>query len=101
MPPLTPDRLIEALSESSLVKACAIMDRDGQIQATRGEAKVFELNTPAPIKKPTENVYLVELEADILMVVFDEHIEFERLRKSVDTLIEHHGMAKKSAPGER
>ena len=43
----------------------------------------------------------MELEADILMVVFEEHIEFERLRKSVDTLIEHHGMAKRSAPQER
>lgn len=85
-------KLLQALFESSLVKAAAIVTHGGEVLDRIGQAKVFDLRARLPPgKKPSENVYLVELKTqEMLLVVFEEHVEFERLRKSVDTLIEHH-----------
>lgn len=85
-------QLLQALFESSLVKAAAIVTHGGEVLDRIGQAKVFDLRArPQAGKKPTENVYLVELlTQEMLLVVFEDHVEFERLRKSVDTLIAHH-----------
>lgn len=87
------EKLLDALAESSLVKAALVLDHDGDVKGKRGQARVLEPNATGE-KKPTENVYLVELREHLLLVVFDEHVEFERLRKAVDMLIEHQGLEK-------
>ena len=90
----TTQKLLQALFESSLVKAAAIVTHGGEVLDRIGQAQVFDLRAkPQPNKKPTENVYLVELKTqEMLLVVFEDHVEFERLRKSVDTLIGHHDL---------
>lgn len=90
--------LLHALNENSLVKAAAVVNHGGTIIEKVGSAKVFDLTGPPPTKKPNENVYLVELNThDMLIAVFEEHIDFERLRSSVDTLIAHHGLEQPDA----
>lgn len=93
MTPLYQD-LLKSLVESSLVKAAAVLDHGGRIHSQLGSAKVFDLGAEPGTKKPNENVYLVELIEHMLLVVFEDHIEFERLRKSVDTLITHYKLSK-------
>ncbi len=88
--------LLESLVDSSRVKAAAVVDHAGSIHGQLGQAKVFDLGAPTNTKKPNENVYLVELKEHMLLVVFEDHIEFERLRKSVDTLITHYNMERVS-----
>lgn len=89
------EKLLDTLSENSLVKAAVVVDHNGYIKARSGDASVFNSDAPArePGSKPTENIYLVALTKDILAVAFNDDTDFERLRKSVDTLIEHSGLA--------
>lgn len=89
------ENLLNTLSENSLVKAAVVVDHNGYVKARSGDASVFHSNATArePGSKPTENIYLVALTQDILAVAFNDDTDFEKLRKSVDTLIEHSGLA--------
>lgn len=92
------ERLLDALSENSLVKASIIVDNDGQLKGRRGHAHVLRNGgleaSAASEKGARENVYMVEMRQDVLIVVFDESIEFERLRSAVDVLLRHTGLDK-------
>ena len=97
------EHLLDALSENSLVKASIIVDKDGQLRGRRGHANVLRQTGPEDItetleKTARENVYMVEMRQDILIVVFDESIEFERLRNAVDVLLRHTGLDKNQDP---
>lgn len=97
------ERLLDALSENSLVKASIIVDSNGQLQGRRGHAQVLrqsglEDTTETSDKASRENVYMVEMRQNVLIVVFDESIEFERLRNAVDVLIRHTGLDKTQEP---
>lgn len=93
------EKLLDALDESSLVKAALVIDHNGHVKSRRGQARALKGDQVAPPPndegKPNENVYLIELSQDMLAVVFDDAIEFEQLRRAVDTLIEHAGLEKK------
>lgn len=89
------EKLLDALAENSLVRAALILGADGLIKGKRGQARVFSSgNSPGAQEapKPTENVYLVDLSEDLLAVVFDVDVEFESLRRTVDTLVRHAGL---------
>ena len=93
------DKLLDALAENSLVKAALVMDHDGIVLSKRGQAKMLDRHNAkalAPGEKPDENLYLLELSEDLLAVIFEEGIEFERLRKAVDALVRHAGLAKQT-----
>lgn len=89
-------RLLDALEENSLVKAVLLLELDGSLREQRGQARVIKTNSldEQQPPKPNENVYMVELSEGVLAVVFDDSVEFERLRRAVDMLVEHAGLAK-------
>lgn len=91
------ERLLDALSENSLVKAALMIREDGEVLAHRGQAKALAEDHDGhiasdPDEEPTENVYMIQLTEDILAVVFEDAIDFEKLRRTVDTLIKHSGL---------
>lgn len=92
------DRLLDALSENSLIKAVLIINHQGIIKGRRGNAKVIKTSAKERQTQPThevddtthrENIYMVEMIQDILVVIFDEGIDLERLRNTVDRLLRH------------
>jgi hypothetical protein len=88
-------QLITALSENSLLKAAVIMDGQGRVRARTGQASVLkntstiQIHTQNPEPNQRENIYMIAIENDILLVVFDESTDFERVRTAVDTLVKH------------
>lgn len=99
------EKLLDALSENSLIKAVLIVDHNGRIKGKRGQAKVLERGPQEATvvedqERPTENVYLIELSQDLLAVVFEESIEFEKLRRTVDTLVRHAGLELDEGSGQ-
>ncbi len=100
------ERLLDSLSENSLVKAAVVLDVHGAVQARRGHANVLkqpqttkvQVNMDLDDDEARENVYMVELRSEILAVVFDESVEFERLRHAVDVLIRHHDLDRAPPP---
>ena len=88
-------QLLNALAENSLVKAAVVMDGQGRVRGRTGSAAVLrststvQINAPgaAPAETQRENVYMVSIDHDMLVVVFDESSEFERVRTVVDTLV--------------
>ena len=98
MPTPNQERLLDALSENSLIKAALVVDSQGAVKGRRGQSKVLRPeNGVAPRaseKVERDNVYMIEMIEDILVVIFDESIEFERLRNAVDVLLRHTGLDK-------
>ena len=97
------DQLLKALAEHSLIKAVLLVDTQGRVKSKRGDARVLkaqapgvQINAPRPPSPPTqpnrENVYMMELLGDVLVLVFDEGVDFERVRASVDRLLVHVGI---------
>jgi hypothetical protein len=90
-------QLLNALAENTLVKAAVVMDGQGRVRGRTGQASVLrntstvQINAPTPVvdaaNPPRENVYMVSIGHDVLMVVFEENAEFERVRTAVDTLV--------------
>lgn len=97
------EQLLASLIENSMVKAALLLDMQGRIKGSRGQAQMLRNNNSASIQidagysaqsanqanKPKENVYLLELREGILAVIFQDDVDFERIRKLTDTLIEH------------
>ena len=92
------EHLLDALAENSLVKAAVVLDVHGAVKSRRGHANVLrgsgttkvQVNMEFDDDEARENVYMIELKVDILAVVFEESVEFERLRHAVDVLVKHH-----------
>jgi uncharacterized membrane protein affecting hemolysin expression len=89
-------QLLNALAENSLVKAAVVMDGQGRVRGRTGSAAVLrststvQINAPsaaAPAENKRENVYMVAIDHDLLLVVFDESSQFERVRTAVDMLV--------------
>lgn len=101
MPDTPHTRLLDALSENSLVKAALVIDHAGAVRGQRGHANVLTTEgdtqlqvRPTSAERSRENVYLVEMTEDLLIVVFEENVDFERLRNAVDVLLRHTGLNK-------
>ena len=96
------EQLLASLVENSMVKAALLLDLQGRVRGLRGSAQMLrhggssvqidptyrQLQQEASAK-PRENVYLVELQDGILAVIFQDDVDFERVRKLSDTLLAH------------
>jgi len=97
----TDELLLDSLMENSNIKAALVLDERGYIIEKRGSAKCIDavgdddktqiIDTNAEKKQPTESLYLVEAGDDFLVVVFDDKLNFEHLKKSVDSSLAHFG----------
>ena len=86
----TSELLLDALIDNPNIKATVLVDDRGYIIEKRGSAQCIRDDDATMItsKKPAlENVYLVEAGSDFLLVVFDERLNFERLKQSVDSTL--------------
>lgn len=95
------EQLLTNLIENSMVKAALLLDMQGRVKGSRGQAQMIKQGsssvqidasyTPATntANKPRENVYLIELQEGILAVIFQDDVDFERVRKLTDTLLQH------------
>ncbi len=93
------DKLLSTLVESSLIKAALIISPQGEVLGARGQAQVLRqsnakvhVDMPGVGKPATpvkEHVYMVHLDEEVLTVVFAEDVEFERVRKIVETVLNH------------
>jgi hypothetical protein len=90
------NQLMGALADHALVKAAVVVDRNGGVKARIGSALSLKAGstdqfvaTSAPKDQvPKENVYLVGAGADFLIAIFDEGVDFDSVKKDVDSLIE-------------
>ena len=86
--------LLDALMEDPDVKAAVLVDNRGYVIEQRkttaslktGKASVRQRSDTSP-GPPTENLYLVEAGDDFLIVVFDERVNFEKVKSSVDATL--------------
>lgn len=95
----TQEMLLDALLENPNVKAAVLVDARGYIIEKRGHAlslKDLGEGDSADGPKsnaPSENLYLVQADQDFLIVVFDDRLNFERLKASVDETLAQFDMA--------
>jgi hypothetical protein len=93
----TNDLLLDALLGDPNIKAAMIIDDRGYIIEKRGSAFSLKGDDPtlesASARVPKENLYLVEAGENFLIVVFDEKLNFERIKKSVDDTLGQFDMA--------
>jgi hypothetical protein len=87
-------QLLETLSEHALVKAALLLDRFGRVKLRRGNALCLtddHQDTDATVRMENsprrESLYMKELSTYILVVIFDENIDFEDISEDVDELI--------------
>lgn len=99
----TSEMLLDSLMENPNVKAAVIVDLRGYIIDKRGAAASLKLigsdedtlpsSKPKSKKGPSENLYLVQAGDDFLVVVFDDRLNFERIKNSVDDTLAEFDMA--------
>ena len=97
----TAEMLLDSLIENPNVKAAVLVDDRGYIIERRGSAASLKQigeegkvpGADAGKSPPSENLYLVEAGPDYLVVVFDERLNFERLKAAVDATLAQFEMA--------
>lgn len=92
------EQLLNHLSTNSLIQAALLMDNQGRIQGSRGSSSMIRTGSPsiqvsASLQQTDkgngkENVFLLEIESAILVVVFQDGVDFERVRKLTFTVLE-------------
>lgn len=92
------NQLMGALADHALIKAAIVVDGSGAVKARVGKARSLKakaggtdqfVSTSAPKNaRPKENVYLVGAGADFLIVIFDDGIDFDSIKKDVDALVD-------------
>ena len=94
----TSELLLESLIDNPNIKAVVLVDDRGFILDKRGTAHSIrdddEEVTMITAKKPSlENVYIVQAGDEFLVVVFDERLNFERLKQNVDNTLRQFDLA--------
>lgn len=95
----TAELLLDSLIDNPNIRAAIMVDENGYILEQRGNARCVrsvedEEATIQMSKRPQmENIYLVEAGENFLIVVFDERMNFERLKNSVDSTLENFDLA--------
>lgn len=95
----TAELLLDSLVDNPNIRAALVVDEAGYILEQRGNARSIrgtddEEATVIMSKRPQmENIYLVEAGENFLIVVFDERMNFERLKTSVDSTLENFDLA--------
>lgn len=94
--------VLDALLENPSIKAAVLVDSRGYVVEKRGAAASLKLASSADKttdvasstkKAPNENLYLVQAGNDYLVVVFEDHNSFERLKSAVDGVLGEFGLA--------
>lgn len=85
----TGELLLEELLKNPNIKAAVLVDDRGYILDKRGTALALKGSggAQAYTGPPSENLYMVQAGPDFLIVVFDERLNFERLKASVDATL--------------
>lgn len=89
------EMLLDALSDNPHVQAALLVDDRGYIIEKRGHsAAIRDDDVPQGIKQSgTSNVYIVRINDEFLIVVFDERLNFERLKTAVDETLRQFDLA--------
>ena len=91
--------LLDTLLENPNVKAALLLDDRGYIIEKRGSAQCIKGEQDDDItlitskKAGLESLYLVQIKKDFLVVVFDERLNFERLKTGVDNTLTQFNLA--------
>lgn len=87
--------LLEKLMENEKIKAALLVDDRGYILDRRGHARALleEDSTTIQDRSRMESIYLVQAGPDFLIVVFDDKLNFEKLKYDVDMALVEFGMA--------
>jgi hypothetical protein len=87
----TSELMLDALLENPNVKAAVLVDDRGYIVDRRGSAASLkaigderDTEVASPDARPSENLYIVHVGEEYLIVVFNDRLSFERIKKSVD-----------------
>ncbi|MEZ4458613.1 MAG: hypothetical protein R3E66_02575 [bacterium] len=82
----TSEMMLDALIENPNIVAALMVDDRGYIIDKRGHSAAIrdEDVTEGHKKSGTSNLYIVRVAHDYLIVVFDERLNFERLKTAVD-----------------
>lgn len=95
----TAELLLDSLVDNPNIRAALVVDGSGYILEQRGNARCVRFSNEdddtgsVSKRSQMENIYLVEAGEDFLIVVFDERMNFERLKNSVDSTLENFDMA--------
>ena len=105
----TTELLLDSLLENPNVKAAMLVDHRGYVIDRRGTALSLKVTAEdderataertAATRGPNESLYLVQAGDDVLVVVFDERLNFERLKAAVDGILGEFDLAP-PPPGE-
>lgn len=81
--------LLDAVMGDPNVKCALVVDSKGYLIEKRGNAMCVRAQgeedmTVTMTKSGFENLYVIEIDTDFLIVVFDERMNFERVKASVD-----------------
>ena len=96
------EMLLDSLLENPSIKAAVLVDDRGYVVEKRGAAACLKIavddeTVPVATTKsgagPTENLYLVQAGTDYLVVVFEENLNFERFKESVDSILAEFDLA--------
>jgi hypothetical protein len=92
------NQLMAALSDHELVKAALVVNPSGTIKGRVGTARSLKSSAGGtdqfgPVSgqqdlRAKENVYLVGAGEDFLIAIFDDGVDFDGVKKDVDSLIE-------------
>lgn len=87
----TSELLLDSLIDNPNIQAALLVDERGYIIEKRGHSLAIRDDdaTETGLKKAgLSNVYIVKAGDDYLVVVFDERLNFERLKQSVDATLQ-------------
>ncbi len=90
-------RIIETLMRDDHIRAAVWVDHQGDVKARRGKAHSLRLSADEPTGRipidkqpPAESLYISQFnDDDFLIVIFDDDVNFEELKKSVDTTLQN------------
>lgn len=87
------NQMMGALEEHAHIKAALVVDRAGSVRARVGRARALKATAGATEQMVAtgldakENVYLVGAGKDFLIVIFDDGVDFDAIKRDVDALI--------------
>ncbi len=98
------DLLLDSMHQISDVKAVMMVDARGYIIGRRGNALCFKVTDAAETTKKhapidtkvagsSENLYVIAVLENFLVIVFDDRLNFERIKAHVDRQLDEFGLA--------
>lgn len=86
--------MLDTLIDNPNIQAALIVDDRGYIIEKRGNSPAIkDIDvTEGPRKTGLSNIYVVKTGDDFLIAIFDERLNFERLKQSVDETLLQFGI---------